>query len=164
MSSPGSDRSTRYARIGTEEAQPDSEGRPTSDIAERHVGNEPSGSNDSVVDGRSQISLPASPVSPLSEHSDHISRPTSFEKKSRTSSAALDVKESEIADVKQPEWWSRLVEDSWTVELVAGFVSFAAIASIIGVLWAYDQKPVPPLTFGITVSLILFICSMAMSS
>jgi hypothetical protein len=55
----------------------------------------------------------------------------------------------------QPSRWSRLVADSWAIELLAGTVSFAAIASIIGVLWGYDQKPVPALWKGITVGLCL---------
>lgn len=56
-----------------------------------------------------------------------------------------------------------MVEDSWTIELIAAFVSFAAIASVFGVLWGYDQKPVPPLMIGITISLIFFTHSMAMA-
>lgn len=53
---------------------------------------------------------------------------------------------------QQAGWWSKLVADTWTLELVAGFISFAAISSIIGLLWGYDNKPVPPLMKGITVS------------
>lgn len=53
--------------------------------------------------------------------------------------------------LKEAGLWSRLVADWWVLELVAAFVSLTAIASVFGVLMAYDQKPVPPLVKGITV-------------
>lgn len=106
------------------------------------------------ADGRPQTSPPSSPVSSLSDDGDDISRPTPSrsENESRSSSAESAEKSSQRPDPNQPGWWSRLVEDSWTIELIAGFISFAAIASIVGVLCGYDQKPVPPLMKGITVS------------
>ena len=48
-------------------------------------------------------------------------------------------------------FWSCLISDWWIFELAARFLSLAAMASIFGVLMAYDRKPVPPLASGITV-------------
>ncbi len=85
-----------------------------------------------------------------------------MENESRPSLAEVAEKTSQNPVPKPPSRWSRLVADSWVIELLAGAVSFAAIASIIGVLWGYDQKPVPPLWKGITVCLSLSACTRTM--
>lgn len=47
--------------------------------------------------------------------------------------------------------WSVIINDSWYLEMLAGFISLAAFGSIAGLLAYYDNKPVPPLIKGITV-------------
>lgn len=54
-------------------------------------------------------------------------------------------------DLEEAGLWSRLIADWWILELAAALVSLAALASVFGVLMAYDQKPVPSLDKGITV-------------
>ena len=162
MSSPVSYHSLRHAHDDHVEDQPDDQDRSTWPISERHSEDESSALRTSSNDCQPQTSLPDRPVSSHSKHGNDMSGPASLENKSRSSSAEIDEKKSQDPASKQPGWWSKLVEDSWTVELVAGFVSFAAITSIIGVLWGYDQKPVPRLMKGITVSMLLSAWRMAM--
>jgi hypothetical protein len=50
-----------------------------------------------------------------------------------------------------PSFWSRLVLDTWTLEIGSALLSLASLASIVGVLAAYDQKAAPSLPKGITV-------------
>lgn len=57
-----------------------------------------------------------------------------------------------VASLQPARLWSRLASDTWTIELLAAFVSCASIVSIVGILGTYDQKPLPELTTGITVS------------
>lgn len=162
MSSPVSYHSLQHTHDDPVEDQSDDQDRLTHLIIERHFGNGSSALRASSIDYRPQTSVPSSPVSSPSKHGDDMSGPASLESESRSSSAEVDEKNSQNPTPKRPGRWSRLVADSWTVELIAGFVSFAAIASIIGVLWGYDQKPVPRLMKGITVSLFLFALTMAM--
>jgi hypothetical protein len=50
-----------------------------------------------------------------------------------------------------PSFWSRLVLDTWTLEIGSALLSLASLAAIVGVLAAYDQKAAPSLPKGITV-------------
>ncbi|RMZ80328.1 hypothetical protein DV738_g2762, partial [Chaetothyriales sp. CBS 135597] len=122
---------------------------------QQNIGNEPTFLRAPLIDGRSEISPPSSPVSSLSEHDHHISGPASSENRSLPSSAEPDEKELQHPPLNQPAWWSRLIADSWILEIISGFVSFASIASIVGVLGAYNQKPVPPLIHGITLNAVI---------
>ncbi len=90
--------------------------------------------------------------------------PASMENELQPLVAEVVEKTSQNPIPRRPSQWSRLVADSWVIELLAGAVSFAAIASIISVLWGYDQKPVPPLWKGITVCLSLFACTRTLGS
>ena len=134
--------------------QADNQDRSSTWLAtERQIINELSASRASSNNRRTHTSLSSSPVSPISEHGHDMPTPTSSAPEAQISSAEISKKKSRSPALKKPGWWSRLIADSWTVELVAGFVSFAAIVSIVGVLWGYDQKPTPRLMKGITVSL-----------
>jgi hypothetical protein len=106
-------------------------------------------------DWRAQTSPMSSTVSLPAQHENDVSEPASLENQSRHSSGQRDEKKSEDLKAKRPGWWARLKADTWTLELIAGLISLAAIGSIVGLLFAYDQKPVPPLMKGITVSLLL---------
>ena len=53
--------------------------------------------------------------------------------------------------LRKPPLVSRL-NDWWLWEIASAALSLAAVASICGVLIAYDQKPAPKLPHGITVS------------
>lgn len=151
-----SNHSLQHAHDDPVEEQSCHQDRSTRLTAERNFSNRPSALRASSIACRPQTSLPFSRVPSLSMHSDDTSVPASFVNESRFLFAKVDEKKSQNTYLKQPRWWSRLAADFWILELIAGFVSLATIASIIGVLLAYDQKPVPPLMKGITVGLFIF--------
>lgn len=59
--------------------------------------------------------------------------------------------QSHPRDHCQPSTWSSLTTDRWLWEAGGIFVSLAGIASIRGLLIAYDNEPAPELPYGITV-------------
>ena len=110
-----------------------------------------------IGDSASQISSPPhSPVSSLSIQSS-VSHdiPCTSNTNSQPTPVDLAEKQGQLPKddnaLEKARLWSRLVADWWVLEIAAAVVSLAAIASIFGVLMAYDDKPVPPLAHGITV-------------
>lgn len=152
MTSPAGYHALQHAHDDLVEGKADDQDRATSAIAGRELSNKPNAARVPRIDCVPQESVPLSPVSPLSEHGDALSRPGSLENESQAPSVEVVEQKPEKPATKRPGWWSTLTSDSWIIEVVAGIVSFAAVASIIGVLWGYDQEPVPPLWKGITVS------------
>ncbi|KIW33987.1 uncharacterized protein PV07_00793 [Cladophialophora immunda] len=155
MPSPANYHSLQYPDDNPGEEQSEDRDRALWLVAEREFGNGQNGGSIHRIDCRTPTSVPPSPVSPLSEHGSAMFRPASSEDESRPSSVDIVEKKLQNSAPRRSGWWSRLVSDSWIIELVASFVSFAAIASIIGVLWGYDQKPVPPLMKGITLNAVI---------
>lgn len=51
-----------------------------------------------------------------------------------------------------PSWWSRIGVDHWEWELSAAILCVSALAAIVAVLVSYDQRPVPDLPAGLTVT------------
>ena len=52
---------------------------------------------------------------------------------------------------KRPSWWARMSLDTWIWEILAACLCICILAAIAGVLFAYDDRPVPDLPDGLTV-------------
>jgi hypothetical protein len=104
------------------------------------------------IDSEAQASAPLSPVSPISDHGDAVSRPATRQHDNTNPSNGIPIEKLPLNEAQKPAgWWSRTASDSWMLEFAAGVIGFAAIASIVGILWGYDGKPAPALVEGITV-------------
>lgn len=53
---------------------------------------------------------------------------------------------------KRPSWWTRASLDNWAWELSAASLCICILAAIAAILFAYDNRPVPDLPEGLTVS------------
>lgn len=110
----------------------------------------------SVEGQTSQSSAPSQPPSPISSRAtSDIEVPLASHQHDETQLEPSNDRKEDVPERSAPKAgrWAILATDTWTLELIAGFVSFGAFASIIGVLWSYDNRPVPVLMQGITVSL-----------
>lgn len=62
-----------------------------------------------------------------------------------------------------PSWWSRIGVDHWEWELSAAILCVSALAAIVAVLVSYDQRPVPDLPAGLTVTTLSFLLVFGLS-
>ncbi|KAJ9617383.1 hypothetical protein H2204_013849 [Knufia peltigerae] len=64
-----------------------------------------------------------------------------------------------------PSWWDRISLDNWLWELGAATLCLCVLASIVGILIAYDNHAVPDLPEGISINAIIsFLASLAKAS
>jgi|SRR5947209_7469470 len=97
----------------------------------------------------SRISVEAQPA-PHQSQSVDTQPPIDFQLSAEIPNAPTSEKPKR-EEVPPPSFWLRLVLDTWTWEIGSAFLSLASLASIVGVLVAYDQKAAPTLPKGITV-------------
>lgn len=158
MSSPRSHRTLKQSQSSFVEDPDESLARKTWLAAETHFSVNTDVPIPILATAKPSAPISASFVTSAQEEGNETLRPTSLIYDYSVPSSPVRRRTPHISSLQRPGLWSRLVADTWAIELVAASVSCAAIASIVGILCVYDQHPLPSMTKGITVSFVCRIC------